>query len=267
MGAGVIAHDLIRAAAVSEVAMPAGARPFIDRPVVTALSMRLRSGAGEEVGLETAIDILARGQGRLPVTGVDAPRHPSIAPGVQAHVAERLAIGDASPELRLQALPIGVGAVFDKAAQEGVPLTVLRDVAELDGRDMPGDADRLLREALQTGHVVVLPERAVELGGTPRLGWWLIDVERGEAIDQMDDGRGVSGLEDTIPQRAVVIRSGPSYLKMGICMGAAAAATALILYWISLARQGGTVSAGEAVLGTTGGVATGGAVVACGAVP
>lgn len=52
-----------------------------------------------------------------------------------------------------------------------------------------------MQEAIDAGRLVIVPEHPVDLGGQPRLGWWIVDPVSGAAIDQMDDGGGIGTTE------------------------------------------------------------------------
>jgi hypothetical protein len=255
MGSTVFAHDIVRMAAVADVGMPFGVRTFVDRPAVTALSSRVTPGTGGTAVLETAVDLLHRPQGRVAVRGVVAPGRPALVPGVLTHVVERLVAGEHTPESARASSVVSVGALFERAAAEGVPLVVLRRPADVDGLGYPADAAARLRTALVDGVVAVVPGRAIAIGGSPRVGWWLVDVGTGEVRDQMDDGRGVSGLEDTVPIRVITVASAPSYLKLGLCMAFAAVATAYIIFLVSTATSD-SVSGGDVVAAGLGGAGT-----------
>ena len=82
--------------------------------------------------------------------------------------------------------PVSVGAVFEAAAAQGIPIRLLSGSLPADVAYDP-ERQLLLRQALDAGRLVIVPERAVDLGGRPRLGWWLLDPVSGAAVDQMDE--------------------------------------------------------------------------------
>jgi hypothetical protein len=77
---------------------------------------------------------------------------------------------------------------------------------------------------------VILPEHPVPIVGVDRTGWWLVDPTSGDAIDEMDDGRGAA-----IDQYAATLRpgqAGAEAIKVSklTCMVAGAAALAALAF-------------------------------------
>jgi len=93
---------------------------------------------------------------------------------VLAQVAERFAlrrlVGD--PDTAVAATD--VGAVFEAAASQGIRTLVLQGSVPDTLRYGPM-ASSLIREAVASGDVVVLPEQPVMVGDRERLGWWRVD--------------------------------------------------------------------------------------------
>jgi hypothetical protein len=79
--------------------------------------------------------------------------------------------------------------VFDQAAAEGIGLRVLTQAIP---PELALDAEpaALIAAALAAGSVVVVPERPVNVNGSSRLGWWIVDPRTGSAVDQLDTGGG-----------------------------------------------------------------------------
>jgi hypothetical protein len=95
----------------------------------------------------------------------------------------------ADPTDGLGGEPASVGAIFEAAAAQGIATRLLVEQLPADAAYDPDEA-KLLRQALDAGQLVIIPERPVDLGGVQRLGWWLVDPVSGATVDQMDDGGG-----------------------------------------------------------------------------
>jgi hypothetical protein len=84
-----------------------------------------------------------------------------------------------------------VGAIFEAAADQGIGTLVLQG-SVLDTLPFGRLAMRLIREAVASGDVVIVPAGPVTVGGRDRVGWWRVDPRTGVTTDVMDDGSGQS---------------------------------------------------------------------------
>ena len=239
-------HHLLTAAAGVEVAGPAGIRSFLDGPNVTACSLAPRLTPDGQPMLDIALDIWHRSLGSGAVVGVLPAHHPVVATGVLAHVAERVpgwgASGaSASPGVRP---PVSVGAVFDRARDEAVPLRVLQGAGATGDLPWDHDARARLEGWLANGWVAVAPERPVVMGDRERVAWWLVDPRSGRTVDALDDGRGGSAFEE-----AGTIAAGPvslsvhAYRMFSLCL---LGAVAVVGGAIFLGIGGAIAAAGDA---------------------
>ncbi len=173
---------------------PLGVDAFVDAPNITAVTARAGLDSSGELVAETAIDIWHRSHGVLPIIGVDVASTPAAIPGIAANVAERMVggsgLGSASSDGS-----ISVAQVFDVAKDEGQAISAISDPAVVGSLPFTESAKQTLRRALDDGWVAIAPERPVELGGTERVGWWLVDPASGRVADQMDNGMGQDTIE------------------------------------------------------------------------
>jgi hypothetical protein len=162
-----------------------GSLPFDDAPSVVAWAVTPKPD-----GSELRQDILHRTFGTLALTDRTPGAPPALVAGVLGHVAERSQAGDGLPSGDLVGhSPLSVGALFQMAQDQGIPLQALTAGVPLE-MSLEAETAALIRTALDGGSIVVLPERALDVGGSPRLGWWVIDPLTGAAVDQLDDGGG-----------------------------------------------------------------------------
>jgi hypothetical protein len=183
-----------RALLGAELAASLGSLGFPDAPAVTSL-LAEPTATGTIMG----IDIWHRPFGTLRIADVQPSIHPATLAGVIPHAVERAIMeGDGASAQGPAVTPVSVGAVFEAAAAQGIPTRLLAGSLPA---NVPYDAESqlLLRQGLDAGRLVIVPERPVDLGGRPRLGWWLLDPVSGAAVDQMDDGGG-----QQIAQTAIV---------------------------------------------------------------
>ena len=75
---------------------------------------------------------------------------------------------------------ISVGSVFEEARRVGSGFRTITASDDIDELPYPRDARARLRAALSDGTLVaVAPMQAVRIGGTERVGWWLVDPRTG----------------------------------------------------------------------------------------
>lgn len=193
-GTVALAYHLLRDAMAARMAIDAGARTFLDGPDIVSFSLDLDE-PGPEPAVRVGFDIWHRNHGILPLTpaSVTVPEAELVA-GVMGHIAERVALEGLAEGPDVGRHTIGVGALFEAAASEGVPTVVLHGA-------LPGPlpyghmATRLIEDALASGDVVVIPAEPVMVGDSERVGWWRIDPTTGVTTDVMDDGSGQEVVE------------------------------------------------------------------------
>jgi hypothetical protein len=184
---------------------------------------------------------------------------------VLAHAIEGILAGRTEPTTDPAARGPSVGAVFDAAHAAGLRVVTLTSATAARDVQVSADARVRLEAALEDGHVVVIPERSVMIGGMERSGWWRIDPLRGSVVDEMDDGRGSdasqrSALASTMSEAAPPVR------RLGTCVAAVLFAAANyylgVVGGIALAAAGGggfaSAMGGVAAAAGGAGAATGG---------
>jgi hypothetical protein len=193
LGMAALAYHTVRDAIGAAVALDAGARTFIDGPNIVSLTIEPERSGPDPIA-RLGFDIWRRDQGVLPLTvpSGGSARSELIA-GVLGHVAERFALeglaGGVEPGAPVA--ETSVGAVFEAAADQGIGTLVLQgsvpDMLPFGPLPM-----RLIREAVASGDVVIVPAGPVTVGGRDRVGWWRVDPRTGVTTDVMDDGSGQS---------------------------------------------------------------------------
>ena len=114
--------------------------------------------------------------------------------GVADHITERYLTDGLALAAGSDAQPSGVGAVFEAAAAQGIPIRVLHDSMP-DPLPIGPLATALIAGALDDGDVVIVPAEPVTIDGTEHIGWWRVDPATGAATDVMDGGAGTSMVE------------------------------------------------------------------------
>ena len=209
------AYHLSRDCANATAGLARGIRTYHDAPNVTRYAVELPPGLSD--GSFTAtLDVLSRSFAGVPVVGAALDPAPGIVAGVLSHVTERLAFGagasDGSPSE-----DTSVGTVMELAATQGIPVRAFAATDDVTTLPFAPDALKLLRAALGAGLVAIAPERPVDLGGSPRVGWYLFDPATGALTDQMDTGNGQT-MEDYAGLLRNLWRAYGSYVKLGICV-------------------------------------------------
>ncbi len=121
----------------------------------------------------------------------------------------------------------------------------------LAGLALDGEVRAALEAELAAGHVLVVPERSVELAGKQLFGWWRIDPATGQTLGIMSTGRGQAAAEYSMILMVGVLAffgcaganpGGNSTAKNVACLGCAAAAmvaAAVVLQVIAASAIGG----------------------------
>jgi hypothetical protein len=201
--------DTTRALLGVEEAGSLGSLGFPDAAAVTSLVAEPTA-----TGTTVSVDVWHRPFGAVGLAGVTPTVPPAMLAGVLPHAVER-AILERDPATSVgPVIPaVSVGAVFEAAAQQGIPTSLLAESLPVDAVYDPASRE-LLQRALDAGRLVIVPERPVDLGGRPRLGWWLLDPVSGATVDQMDDGGGQVTIENAIVVVLVAGAVGIAYLLL-----------------------------------------------------
>jgi len=188
-------YHVTRDVANATLSADRGVAIHIPAPNVVMHSYELQPDPAGPMKVTESLDLLHRSFLGRPVTG-SAPAAPAgVLAGVTSHVSERLRGGAGLPTDLAPVTPgLSVGAIFEQAMIDGVALRVLQGSVPAD-LGYPPEAAVHLAEALASGWVAIAPERPVQVGNEPRLGWWLVDPATSATIDMLDDGRGVEMVE------------------------------------------------------------------------
>ena len=214
-----------------------GTATFVDRPGVVSLSMDVVM-VGDQPTLRSGLDIWHRSLAAMPTSdGTTTPANARIVAGVAEYVAERQAL-EAGPTDGGQATSVGVGRVFEAAAEAGVPIRALRGSLP-DGMALDPRARALIQEALDAGDAVIVPAHEVDVNGHQRLGWWRVDPTTGRTSDMMDDGTGSETVEYSLQ------------LRVALCVAAFAPLGFSILWGLSQDRGANIFNATGAGISTT----------------
>ena len=217
------AYHLVRDAVTGEIAPDRGVSVFVNTPGVISFTIELIAGA-TQLDTVMSFDIWHRGFGVLPVEGREAVHAPLMMAGILSHVAERcLSFDGFTSPAGPRELGLSVGAIFEKAAAQGIPTRVLRGNLP---QDLPisKEARFLLDGYLEAGAIAIIPERDVDDRG--RIGWWLVNPDNGWTVDRMDDGRG-AGLVEYVTQNLVVA------LRVASCIISVASVLATIYQYVA----------------------------------
>jgi hypothetical protein len=107
---------------------------------------------------------------------------------------------------------------------------------------------------------LIVPERAIELAGAPRYGWWRVDPATGQALGVMSTGRGQGMAEYGMIACITILAffccaganpGGNSKAKNVACLGCAAlagVAAALVLQVIALGAVGAAIGGKEGLV-------------------
>ena len=191
----------LTAAVASDALLPSPGRPglrsvlfYPDSPrlFITDLSTRSRMP-------QLRID-LRRDQSRAVAlqSQADEVFYARVFRGVVDGALERTSIEYLAAVARRKGLQPGVvistSAVFDQAQAARVSPMLLKTVAQLDPK-LPGNTRARMREALEKGYLLIVPDKQVKLADQLCLAWWQLDPRSGDTIAVTDDGLHSAGTE------------------------------------------------------------------------
>ena len=90
---------------------------------------------------------------------------------------------------------LNTSQLFDRAYAEQVPLLLLPQESDKLNALIPAEARARLEAEVQRGFLVVVPSRALTFHGAPRLAWWRMNPQTGEAVGVTDEGLHQGGAE------------------------------------------------------------------------
>ena len=173
--------------------IPQGIRPVISSPQVTLVSASKIDPLDLTSGVLLEFDLLHRASTSFTIGDANPELNPAILTGITNQIAEQLAIeiaAEGAPDPSAIALGATVGAIFSAAIDQDIAIASISDVAEIADLDLIPEVAARLTSAIESGLIVVIPESPVDLGGSQRSGWWLIDPTTGVTRDELDNGKG-----------------------------------------------------------------------------
>lgn len=116
----------------------------------------------------------------------------------------------------IPALGADAVGVFSAARQEQVSLQILKpgEAARVQSISASDEARIRLEAHLAGGQTVLVPERALSIGSSPILSWWLVDADSGTVRDEMENGRHTA--PEDVTQRAKTTENVPRYHLLGV---------------------------------------------------
>jgi hypothetical protein len=263
--------DTLGAAAV----VPRGARLYPNAPNILALTVAVTDAEGGDPDLALGADLVHRAFAFAPVADRPLAAPAGMLAGVVSHVAERALLDPSwAVDLGGTSLPIAdrsVGRVFEEAARQGIAILTIRPEDASGGArpaDLTPEADLLLDQALDAGWIVIVPERPVDLDGTPAIGWWLVDPATGAVRDQFETGQETTLVE--YAERVATFLYGPlpKFRTLGCLVAFIGLASSVLVYAGTVANAydvsqnpsattAGRVAAVLGMAGGTGGFAGG----------
>ena len=227
-------------AAEREALHTRGFRTVIQEPSIIMATYAVTAADGSE-GATVGIDIVNNGTTVLPLSDTAGDLPGGLLAGVASHVAERsLLDGTLATPFGLEVPPRearSVGRLFELAAEQGIAFRVHQPSAPVEvPEDASAEARELIIRALDSGLVVIAPERTIEIGGHTWLGWWLVDPVTGVVRDQFESGESTELTDFGAVLNYIVGRAFPAYKRLG-CAVAIIVMVAQILAWIGSANS------------------------------
>lgn len=113
--------------------------------------------------------------------------------------------------------PLTTARAMEVAAEKNIPIRMISHLerGDLRNMDFPPSVLRKIEELIQSGRILIIPERSIRFDGTPRWGWWDLDPQTGAVVGVLD-----SGLHQAMIERTILDTSGMLHDDMGLVVGA-----------------------------------------------
>ncbi len=223
---------------------------YLDRPNLLSYRTGVRRSASK-ARIEGVFDIVSNPVAPLGATDRTAAFRARVEQGVRDSVVEAELPAESNPGA-------SAAVIFEEAAAAGVPPVVAggTDGQALSRIEAPADAAARMRAAVREGYVLVVPARAVNVGATPRTGWYRVDPASGDTVGVLDtgfNGQGNSGYATTVKVVAVNSTAAVSYVGAGSAVSAIHSVWIDFLFWcIQNPGVGSAIVSGAASVVTTG---------------
>jgi hypothetical protein len=120
-------------------------------------------------------------------------------------------------ELFLRKKALTTASIMQEATKRRTPIRFYSELEkdELEKLAMPDHVQKRALKAIESGSILIIPDRSVRFEGKDRWGWWEVDPRTREAIGVLD-----TGLHQAMLQRTVLDTEGMLNSKMGFAIGA-----------------------------------------------
>jgi hypothetical protein len=263
----------------------AGTWSYPSAPNVTVFSAKPGDDASGDGRATLTADLLYRQRTSLPLSGVTPATavHPLVLSGVLDAVAEQVLLAPEARGADLASSSIGTGpsvaGIFAAAIADGQTPRLVTTPGDLAGIPLDPVARSRIEGELTTGRVVIIPVEAVDIGGIPSLGWWIVDPATGQTRDELQGG--LAGASTSVRTgRAVAYGNSPGWTfllravaffernaALFACIGGASAAsfmfTGSLILLADAASGVGSMAAASAAVVVGGGGSIAGWALAC----
>ncbi len=123
----------------------------------------------------------------------------------------------ALPDAQVKESVVNASILFELARSRSIPLVALdrQQEAKLSGLPLPAEVKARLLEEIREGHVVVVPERQVALGGRERVAWWRITPSTANALGVDEHGEGSQAVEKPLLKTVVQVPKMRKAMEVG----------------------------------------------------
>ncbi|MDB5299675.1 MAG: hypothetical protein JWO87_1338 [Phycisphaerales bacterium] len=186
---------------------------YLDRPNVLTYQKKIRLGPDGKIVTREGFDIVENAVAARP--GSADPFQAVLRQGVADTVAEAVVLQRPMTE--------NVSELVSHAQAQGVGMSAVARVEDLGTRAAGLSAGALgrARQDLSAGSLLVMPERAGDVGGRPVVGWYRVDRATGQTLGVIASGEGAAMIEYI----AVVVGVSNGLLTTYGCGGFAAGAS------------------------------------------
>jgi len=113
--------------------------------------------------------------------------------------------------------PLTTAHLMQIAVDKDIPIQMFSYLEKdyLEALRIPFSIAQKAKSVIDSGHILIIPEKSIEFDGEQRWGWWDLNPQNGEVVGVLD-----SGLHQAVLERTILDKKGMLHDDMGLVIGA-----------------------------------------------
>lgn len=161
-------------------------RAYLDSLRIIIAGTRIERGGSNPLSLKSYIDV--RTSKRRTISRPGQAQNASFLLNVAKGVEENVIETELAEQFGLRKTAVSTINIFKEAEQEGVRITLVANIGDVQALDIPMEAKARLVNVVNRGSVVLIPNRSVIIDSKPVVAWFEFNLENGETVGVTEDG-------------------------------------------------------------------------------